>query len=425
MEALFSFTKSIIESYGYAGIFTLTTLEQFIFPIPADIFITMGSGAGLIFSKILLLVLAGALTGSMIGYLLGRTLGHPMACWLFGKKRVDKGEKFIQKWGILGVIVAGITPLPFKIVTWMAGIFEMPFWRFILGVIIGRMPRYIITAYAGTLIYQKKLALTPEISAVILGSLQGVTEFLPISSSGHLVIMEHFLKLPVPAAQMLSFDIFLHGGSLMAIVFYFWKDWTRVFKELWGMLKKKRIETGSVSFMLAIGTIPAIIAGLTLGDLLEGPLRNLHSVAIFFILVSGIFFYVSWKEKKFKLWSRDINPRRAVLIGCAQALALIPGVSRAGSTIAAGIFMGIPREKAARFSFMLGGIAILAANLYTLLSLGEAPLPDVRFTLLGFFSAFAVSLGAIAVMLSFLQKHSLRAFAIYLLVAGMGLLSFF
>lgn len=422
MEALIEFSKGIIHSHGYIGIFSLTTLEQFIFPVPADIFIAMGSSSGLIFSRILIMVLSGALIGSTIGYFLGRYLGHPAATWLFGKKNMEKGEAFIKKWGIWGVIIAGLTPLPFKIVTWMSGIFEMPFRRFILGVFIGRMPRYILSAYAGTWLYESKFYATTDMSALILGSLQGLTEFLPISSSGHLILMENFLKLPIPKEQLTSFDIFLHGGSLVAILIYFWKDWVQVLKEIWKMIIAARIKTETFAFKLAAGTIPAIIVGLIFGGQIEEKMRNLYSVAIFMILIGLIYFYAAWKGKRNH--EEKVGLKKAILIGCAQSLALIPGLSRSGTTIATGVSLGLTRESAARFSFMLGGVAILAANVYTLLILGDAVLPDMKFIMLGTITSFLTSLAAIYLLLKYLQKHTLRAFGFYMLIIGTLVLSF-
>jgi len=422
MEALIEISKGIIQNHGYLGIFSLTALEQFIFPVPADIFITMGTASGLIFKKILTLVLLGAIAGSSIGYLLGRYLGHPIIKWLFGARHINKAETFIKKWGIWGVIVAGFTPIPFKLVTWAAGIFEMPFLKFMLGVLVGRMPRYILTAYAGAWLYETKFYATTDMSALILGALQGLTEFLPISSSGHLVVMEHFLHVPFEPIQLITFDVFLHGGSLIAILAYFWKDWLQVLKEAWHMLKTFRLHTHTLAFKLAVATIPAIIAGLLFANSITGSLRTLHSVAIFFIIIGSTYFYAAWKGKHNKI--ETIGIKKAIIIGMAQALALIPGVSRAGATIATGVSLGITREAAAKFSFMLGGVAILAANVYTLLTLEGAFLPEMKFIALGAITSFITSLAAIYLLLKFLQKHTMSAFGIYLLLAGSFILSF-
>ncbi len=424
METLIDIAKNIILSHGYLGIFSLTALEQFIFPVPVDIFVAFGTANGLLFGKVLLVVLIATLLGSIIGYCLGKYLGHPVAVWLFGKKRLEHGERFIQKWGILGVILAGLTPIPFKIITWTAGIFEMPFWRYMLGVFLGRMPRYLVTAYAGTLLYKTKFYATTDMSALVLGFFQGITEFLPISSSGHLVIMEQFLKLPISASEMLTFDIFLHGGSLLAILIYFWKDWVNVLKEIWKAIVKKYIDKQSLTFKLVIGTIPAILAGLMFGNMVEGPLRNLKFVAIFFIIIGIFYFYAAWKGRKGQ--KDEVSLKNAVLIGCAQALALIPGVSRSGITISTGVASGLKRHTAAKFSFMLGAVAIFAANIYNIFSIRNgAIIPDTQFILIGTITSFVFSLASIAFLIKFLQKYTLRTFAVYLIIIGTLILSFF
>ncbi len=423
MESLRVFSEGLITSYGYPGVFTLTAAEQFIFPLPADIFLGFSIEKGLSYWPLMFIVLISTVVGSSIGYLLGKFLGHPALEWLVGKKKVDKGEEFVKKWGVWGVIIAGLTPIPFKVITWTAGIFEMNYWRFQVGVVIGRMPRYLLTAYAGAKFLESKFYATTDMSALILGTLQGMTEFLPISSSGHLVVMEHFLHVPIPASQLISFDIFLHGGSLIAILAYFWKDWLEVLKEIWHMIKKMRLHTNTLAFKLAAGTIPAIIAGLAFGGAISDNLRTLHSVAIFFIIIGVMYFLATWKARKNA--TEHINLKKAIIIGCAQALALIPGVSRAGTTIATGVTLGIDRETAARFSFMLGGIAILAANVYTLLTLDSgSPLPDMKFIAYGALSSFATSLLAIYLLLKYLQKHTMRAFGLYLVLAGSLILSF-
>ena len=423
MQILTVFVETIIRQYGYLGMFIFTSLEQFIFPIPVDVFFGFSIEQGLVYRHLMLVVLAATVLGSCIGYFLGKYLGHPALIWLVGKTKVEKGEIYIKKWGIWGVILAGLTPVPFKVVVWTAGIFEMPLGRFVLGVILGRMPRYMLTAYAGAKFFESRFYATTDMSALILGALQGLTEFLPISSSGHLIIMEHFLFVPIPASQLISFDILLHGGSLIAILFYFRKDWMRVFKEIWQMIKKTRLNTDSLAFKLAIGTMPAIIAGLVFGDVISDRMRNLHSIAVFFIGLGLIYFFAAWKGKSNT--HETIGLRKSVWIGLAQSLALIPGISRSGITIATGVILGLKREAAARFSFMLGGISILAANVYTLLSLqNTTPLPNLQFIFLGTFSAFITSLLAIYFLLRFLQKYTMRPFAIYLIILGTIILSF-
>jgi undecaprenyl-diphosphatase len=423
MHAIFEIAKAIIHQYSYIGFFMLTALDQFIFPFPVDLLITIATSIGLTLKKLMPIVCIAALLGSVMGYLLGKFLGHPVCVKLFGRERLDKGEAFIKKWGMPGVIIAGFTPLPFQIITWAAGIFEMPFYKFIIAVIIGRFSRYFIVALAGIFVFKSKFYATTEMSALILGTLQGITEFLPISSSGHLVILEQFLNLPIEPKQLAMFDIILHGGSLLAIIIYFWRDWIKVLKEIWIMLSKWTFDKQSMAFKLVIGTIPAIIAGLILGKAVAGPLRNIHIIAFFFIALAFLYFYASWKGQKNE--SENITLKKSVLIGLAQAIALVPGISRSGMTIATGLISGIKKEMAAKFSFMLGAVAIFAANIYALFSIERgAVIPDLTFTMLGFATSFIFSLIAIAFLLKYLEKHTMRAFGLYLLLIGVLILSF-
>lgn len=426
MESLMQIVREVIQNYGYVGIFSLTALEQFIFPIPADVFVAIGTSMGLPFKNILMYVLFAALIGSYIGYFLGKYLGHPVMRWLFGKKRLEKGEQFIRKYGVWGVIIAGLTPIPFKIVTWTAGIFEMPLGRFTIGILLGRMPRYLVTGLAASLIYKTKFYASTEMSAIILGFLQGVTEFLPISSSGHLAITEHFLKLPatISATDLELFDIFLHGGSFLAILIFFWKDWLHVLKELWHMVSRWTFDRNSLAAKLIIGTIPAVLAGLMFGGAIGNQFRQLGYIAFFLILIAFFYLYAEWKGKENE--HETVGIKKSLIIGAAQALALIPGVSRSGTTIATGMFMGLKRDAAAKFSFMLGGIAILAANVYALFSIRHgAYVPNLTFTLIGASTSFLVSLASISWLLKFLEKHTLRPFSIYLMIVGALILMVF
>lgn len=422
MHAIRLFVEGLILHHGYSGFFVLTALDQFIFPIPVDLFFGFAIEHGLLYGKLMFFVVSATLIGVSIGYLLGKTLGHPALTWLVGKEKVEKGERIIKKWGIWGVMMVGFTPFPFKIIAWAAGIFEMPFSRFLLGVLLGLIPRYFVLAYAGARFFQTHFYATTDMSAIILGTLQGLAEFLPISSSGHLVVMEHFLRLPIPARQMQGFDIFLHSGSLMAIVIYFWKDWWQVIKDCGHMLKKFKFDRESLAFRLAAGTLPAVAAGLMFGDLIDQRLRNLHSVAFCFIVIGLIYFYVSSQSEKET--HKSIGLKESVVIGLAQAVALIPGLSRTGLTISAGMNQGISRKTAARFSFLLGGIAILAANVYSLILLRQHALPDTQFILLGTATAFIVSLLSISLLIRFLEKYTLRPFGIYLILVGSFILSF-
>ncbi|MBU1152189.1 undecaprenyl-diphosphatase UppP [Patescibacteria group bacterium] len=256
------------------------------------------------------------------------------------------------------------------------------------------------------------------IDSVILGALQGVTEFLPISSSGHLVLGEGLLGLNI--GELKSFDVAVHMGTLLAIVLYFWKD-------IWGMLKalvKWDVAGpyGKLIMYILLGSVPAVILGFTAEDWIDGIFRNVGAVAVMMLIVGVVFLlgeYVAGKRKSGVV----IGFRKAFVIGLAQACALIPGVSRSGSTIVAGLFQGVSREAAARFSFLLGLPVMAGAGLLTALKVEEV---TVGFDVLGlgFVVSFVVGLGSVAFLMKFLKNHSLLVFAVYLLVLGISVLIF-
>lgn len=233
--------------------------------------------------------------------------------------------------------------------------------------------------------------------AIFLGVLQGITEFLPISSSGHLVIAETLLGLHVD--ELKDFDVALHVGTLLAILIYFRKDLLNFKWWPW----------------LILGSIPAAVVGLTLEDQIDSMFRGAHSVALLMIVV-GLLFFIPQRDttKKLTWW-------RALLMGCGQAIAVIPGVSRSGATIFTGMQLGLKREEAARFSFLLGSIAIAGAGLLkavdtTVLSVQPSVL------LAGFIAAFLSSLLAATWLMKFLKNHSFKAFGVYRVIVGVILL---
>ncbi|MBI5421804.1 VTT domain-containing protein [Candidatus Peregrinibacteria bacterium] len=427
MHPLIAFAKGIILAHGYFGIFVLTTFEQFILPIPSEVFMALGTSVGLNIKMILLMVVPATLLGTTVCYFLGKALGHPVVLWLFGQKKLDHAEQFIKKWGFWGVIIAGYTPSPFKLISWAAGIFEMPYSKFIVAVMLGRVPRYILVGLVANFAYQTKFYATPQMSAVLLGALQGLTEFLPISSSGHLVLMERFVKLPFSSTSqsMEVFDIFLHAGSLFAVLVYFWRDVIEVVKGVWQAITQRNWSS-NLFIKLSLGTIPAIIASLLFKDALMGASsRSLIGIGVGFLISGAFYLFVEWKATKAE--HQSVTLKNSVWMGLAQAIALVPSISRSGATIGAGLLLGLTRETAAKFSFLLGGVAILAANVYTLFSLrhGTVPWPDPTFSLIGITVSFLVSLAAIHWLIRFLHKHTLRPFAVYVILLGVLILTVF
>lgn len=268
-------------------------------------------------------------------------------------------------------------------------------------------------------------------NAFLLGALQGLTEFLPVSSSGHLVLLESWLKLPLESLK--SFDIAVHFGTLLAIMVYFWKDiWNLIkafFLTIGQLFSRKRKpfsdsmnESRQLLGNIILATLPAIIVGLTLGDWLDEKFRNPTSVAIFMMSVGALFFVVEYISSKLR--TKKIGLVEAVWMGFAQCLALMPGVSRSGITISAGLVQGVKRDDAARFSFLLGAAAIFGATIFGLVAVmkGKYSLPEPAVLFTGIVTSFAFGLAAISFFMKFIKKHTLRVFGVYRIILGLIIL---
>ena len=186
--------------------------------------------------------------------------------------------------------------------------------------------------------------------ALLLGAVQGLTEFLPISSTGHLIIFEKLFNLPVDKFG-LAFDASLHLGTLLAVILFFYRDYLDLVLNNRKLLPK-----------IIIGTLPAIVFGLLLESKIEGSFRSIQVVSLAMILFSIVIYFAEKIGKKNKNQGKLTN-RDGLLIGLAQSLALVPGISRSGSTISAGLFLGLTREESARFAFLLSGPIIAGAGL--------------------------------------------------------------
>ncbi|MBL4695081.1 undecaprenyl-diphosphatase UppP [Candidatus Gracilibacteria bacterium] len=248
------------------------------------------------------------------------------------------------------------------------------------------------------------------LEALILGIIQGISEFLPISSSGHLVLGEYFLGLDV--SELKSFDVVVHVGTLLAILVYFWKD-------IWGLIRAVFVKDEKYRPLLGwiiVGTIPAVFVGLYGEEFIDSIFRDVYMVALAMTVMAVVFLIGEWVHRK--RGPSKMNWWKALLIGVAQAVAIIPGVSRSGSTIVVGLFAGIKREEAARFSFLLGAPAIFGAGLLTSLKTGGELGVSIGPLVVGFLSAFIFGLFAVWGLMKFLKKHSLVVFAVYLLIVA-------
>jgi len=247
------------------------------------------------------------------------------------------------------------------------------------------------------------------IDALILGLVQGLTEFIPVSSSGHLVVLHEWLG--VTDASLL-FDVSLHLGTLIALLIYFHKDLIKLTKSLFS-----KDSYTNLAIVLLIATIPAVIFGVLLQDAAETTFRSPILVATTLIIVALLMIYSEKYSEKLpnKTKLMKISKKQGLIVGFAQAVALIPGVSRSGATITMGLFSGINREDATRFSFLLGIPIMIGAVLkvFTDGSNFSTIANEKTIFLVGMISAFASGLFAIQFMLRYLAKHKLNIFAYY------------
>lgn len=247
------------------------------------------------------------------------------------------------------------------------------------------------------------------LDGIILGVVQGLTEFLPVSSSGHLIIARDLFG--ISADYGLAVDAMLHLATACAVLIYFRTDFRNLF------MTAVRREHSPLLYATLLGTIPAVIAGLLLEDYMATTFRSAELVAWTLIAGSALFMvaeYVAAQYAKQGL-RHDISPRRGLLIGLFQALALIPGMSRSGATISGGLLLGLSREEAARFGFLLSFPIILGSGLKKAIELSATGV-NGEFGLALFISAavaFSVGLLAIHYLLKFLRTHTLMVFVAY------------
>ena len=259
-----------------------------------------------------------------------------------------------------------------------------------------------------------------EFQALVLGLIQGLSEFLPISSSAHLALTPWFFGWE---SGGLAFDVALHVGTLVALAWYFRREWVALARSGIAIVRQRAVRTTDEwrLVFLVVATIPAAIAGLTVEDLAETTFRSPLLIAIN-LMVMGV---ILWAVDRFSRMDRPLDRMRlkdAVVIGLIQCLALLPGVSRSGSTITGGRFLGFDRQAAAVFSFLMSFPVTLAAAVL------KAPDAftngtDASTIFIGIAAAAVSSWLAIAVLLRFVTKHSFGIFAVYRLVLGVVILA--
>jgi len=263
------------------------------------------------------------------------------------------------------------------------------------------------------------------IHAIILGIVEGVTEFLPISSTGHLTIAEMLLGYQVDAVSITAFTAVVQVGAIAAAILYFWKDIVRIATGWWTGLRhdSKRGNDYHMGWFVIIGSLPIALLGLLLRPVIETTFRGLWVVAIGLIVWSVVMFAADRTGKQTRQ-EKDMTWKDAVFMGLMQCAALIPGVSRSGATISAGLFRGIDRVSATRLSFFLGIPALLAAGGLQAVTHASQISAHVGWgsMIAGTIASFIVGYASIAWLLKFVSHHNFTPFIVYRVTLGAAIL---
>ena len=262
------------------------------------------------------------------------------------------------------------------------------------------------------------------LSAIILGAVQGISEFLPISSSGHLVLVPALLGIETG----LAFDTILHIGTLVAIFTFFWKDIINLIKgfilsiidltEGVDIFKRElhRVPEKRFAWLIIVGTIPTGIMGILLKDAIETIFRGTLFVGIFLLVTAAVLYY-SERHSSGQITQKDMSFKQALIVGICQGLAVFPGISRSGSTIASGLCLGLNREYAARYSFLLSIPAVIGAGLIQIKDIAILD-ASVSVLLAGFISSVIFGYLSIKLLMKMIKGWSLDIFAYYCTIIG-------
>jgi len=256
------------------------------------------------------------------------------------------------------------------------------------------------------------------IQALVMGVVQGLTEFLPVSSSGHLILVPWLLGWHDPFIDSLAFSVMLHLATLVALLVYFRADWLRLVPAGLAAIRDRSIGSDPdrrLAWLLVAATIPAVIAGVLLNDIVENAVRRPELVAIT-LTIGAVILWLADRLSRKAAGIEAVTFPVAIGIGIAQAVALVPGISRSGMSISAGLFAGLTREAAARFSFLMATPVIAGAGLWELKKLvtGEAGVGvQLAPLVVGMVAALAAGLLAIELTLRYLRTRSLTIFVVY------------
>ena len=262
------------------------------------------------------------------------------------------------------------------------------------------------------------------IQGIIIGIVQGLTEFLPVSSSAHLVFIQNILGVE----SSLAFDTFLHLGSLLAVLWFFRGDIYKMLSSWWlsiGDILQHRFRQGlqddpykRLAWYVILATVPVALVGVLFEDAVDALFAGALYVPAFFLFVTGTILYLSQRMASGEINFNNIGKKEALFMGLGQACAILPGLSRSGTTIAAGLVIGLDKEFAAKFSFILSIPAIFGAFILQLKDIGSSL--DVNFlpVILGFVAAFIAGYAAIKWMIELIQKRNLDIFSYYCWIVG-------
>ena len=274
------------------------------------------------------------------------------------------------------------------------------------------------------------------IQAIIMGIIQGLTEFLPISSSGHLVLTSNLYKyftkkdFLTAGSEEVVFDIVLHLGTLLAIFIFFKDDIMKIVKQFFNACKEKDFSNkeAKLALFILIGTIFTVFVAFPLKIVSEKLMNLPYIVGIFLIITGAILYLGEWASEKIATKKENIDLKTAIIIGIAQGIASIPGISRSGSTIATGLFLGLDRVECARYSFLLSLPIIIGASVfYPVLEVNMQDLLNFNWAAfaVGFIISFISGYFCIKYFLKFLAKHSMKTFAYYCWIIGIFVFVFF
>ena len=263
--------------------------------------------------------------------------------------------------------------------------------------------------------------------AIVLGIVEGITEFLPISSTGHLTIAEKLLGMKIDDPSVVAFTAVIQIGAILAAVIYFWSDIWRILQAWWRGLWWKRARRKfdyKYGWAIIIGSIPIAVVGLLFKHEVETVLRSLWFVAIGLIVWSVVMWLADNRAAKNKRNEVETNWKDTLAIGMGQCLSLIPGVSRSGATISVGLFRGFDRVSVTKLSFFLGIPALMAAGLLEVVTKYKHISGGVGWTstIIATVVSFVVGYAAVSWLLKFIQSNNFRSFIIYRFMLGLAII---